>query len=274
MSLKICQQVTEQIRSALHQGQVPWGRAWLGHKNDGSPTNALTSLPFRGINVLLLNLAGCKSRWWASERCWTAFGFNLKPGQQGVRVFHGKLDDLQSQTVFNAEQVAGPGVERYLVGGTPGQRLPAFEAADRVIAATGADIRHVPGNEAAYYRLPKDYIVLPLQSQFVSEAAYQTTVLHELCHFSEHRIRWFADAHLTIKERYRGGELRATICSALLCAQIGIPFFHNETSHRMCLSTWIQLMKADPSLIFRVTDAAEQAAEYILSFSRQQLAMA
>jgi antirestriction protein ArdC len=158
MSAEIHQQVTNRILKSLEQGHRPWGRPWLGHSNDGPPTNVLTSLPFRGINVLLLNLAGFTSKWWATQRCWEAFGFRLKPHQQGTEVYHG---DLQSQTVFNAEQVIGPGVDRYLIGGTTGQRLPDYEAAENVISATGADIRHVDGNKAVYFRLPKDFIVLP-----------------------------------------------------------------------------------------------------------------
>jgi antirestriction protein ArdC len=64
MSDQICQQVTDRILTALERGQVPWGRPWLGQRNDGPPTNALTSLPFRGVNVLLLNLTGFQSKWW------------------------------------------------------------------------------------------------------------------------------------------------------------------------------------------------------------------
>jgi hypothetical protein len=113
MSAEIHQQVTNRILKSLEQGHRPWGRLWLGHRNDGPPTNALTNLPFRGVNILLLNLAGFTSKWWASQRCWGAFGFRLKPHQEGIQVFHG---DLQSQLVFNVQQVEGPGVERYLVG--------------------------------------------------------------------------------------------------------------------------------------------------------------
>jgi antirestriction protein ArdC len=164
---EIHQHVTDRIHKALAEGLVPWGRPWLGHHNDGQPTNTLTSLPFRGVNVLLLNLEGRPSKWWATERVWTVFGFRLKPHQQGVQVFYGQADDLQGETVFNAGQVDGPGVvDRYLLGDRAKSRSPAFEEAERVIAATGADIRHVPGTKAVYYRLPKDYIILPLKSQF------------------------------------------------------------------------------------------------------------
>jgi antirestriction protein ArdC len=268
---EIRQRVTG-IHKALAEGLVPWGRPWLGHRNDGPPTNALTSLPFRGVNPLLLNLAGFKSKWWATQRVWTVFGYRLKPHQYGVQVFTGNGDDFQSQTVFNAEQVGGPGVERYLVCGTTGKRQPNYEAADRVIAATGADIRHVHGTQALYYRLPDDYIILPLKSQFVAGPgglpAYFNTALHECVHWSEHRLRWLADPPLTVKERYAIGEMRAEIGSAYLGARIGIPFPEAiRLNHDKFVRTWMQVMRADPTFILRVAEAAGDAADFILSFS-------
>jgi len=122
MSDQIRQQITDRILKALAEGLVPWGRPWLGHRNDGPATNALTSLPFRGVNPLLLNLAGFSSKWWATAKVWKAFGFRLKPYQQGTHVFTGQADDLQCQVVFNAQQVNGPGV----------------------------------GTQAVYYRLPRE----------------------------------------------------------------------------------------------------------------------
>jgi antirestriction protein ArdC len=273
MSSQIRQQITARILNALEQGQVPWGTVWHGHRNDSPATNALTSLPFRGVNVLLLNLAGFKSKWWATERCWKVFGYRLKLHQQGVQVFTGQADDLQGETVFNAEQIGGASVERYLLGDSGNSRSPAFEEAERVIASTKADIRHVNGTQAVYYRLPKDYIILPLKSQFESGpgglSAYINTAAHELVHFSEHRLGWLADPHLSIKDRYDIGELRATLGAAFLTDQIGIPFYHNSASHTKYVGTWIRLMRGDPTFIFRVAEAASQAADFILSFSRK-----
>ncbi len=274
MSHQIRQQVTDRIHKALADGLVPWARSWLGHRNDGPPTNAMTSLPFRGVNPLLLNLAPFSSKWWATERCWRVFGFRLKPHQQGTQVFYGKVDDLQGQTVFNAEQIEGPGVERYLLGDAAKRRSPAFDEAEGVIAATGADIRHVPGNRAVYYRLPKDHIILPPKSQFESGTgglpAYYSTALHELVHWSEHRLRWLADLHRSIKDRYRIGELRACWGSAALCAEIGVPFWHAPKGHAMFVGTWMQLMQADNTFVFRVAEAVGEASKLILSFSRKK----
>lgn len=277
MSDEIHQQVTNRISKALADGLAPWGRPWLGHRNDGPPTNALTCFPFRGVNSLLLNLAGFRAKWWATERVWKAFGFQVKPNHQGTQIFTGQASDFQRHTLFNAEQVEGPGVERYLVLETTATRPPNYEGADRMIAANGADIRHVYGNEAAYYRLPNDYIVLPLKVQFEigpgGRPSYYNTAFHELTHWTEHRMSWLAAPHLGDQDRYDIGELRATLGAAFLSAEIGIPFYHNQTSHSLYLGTWMRLMKADPTFVIRVAEAAWAAVKFILSFSRNQSAV-
>ena len=187
-------------------------------------------------------------------------------------MLHGDVNNLASQTVFNAEQVAGPGVGRYLVTQI-GKRPPAFDTADKVIAATGADIRHESRNGALYYRLPLDYIVLPFEGCNLKAGPYgvppyYVTIFHELGHFSEHRLHWLADPHLSIRERYWIGEMRAVFCASILAAEIGIPDIVKEKER--FLPRWIELMQADNTLVFRVASAASEAAEFIMSFSQQQ----
>jgi len=279
MSTEIPQQVTDEILKALADGQVPWQKPWLGHRNDGPPTNALTSFSFRGVNRILLQLAsnrqGFRSKWWGTKRVFCAFGLRVQQHQESIQVFYEEGGYLQGQTVFNAEQVDGPGVERYLVLQETATRLPDYDAAERVIAATGADIRHIPRNGALYYRLPKDYIEMPLKTQFLEGTGklpgYFGTVLHELTHHSEHRLCWYADPHLSIKERYAIGELRADLGSAFLADDIGIPVYPNSTQHRKFVGQWMKLMRADNTLLFRVAGAASDAAEFILSFAQRQM---
>lgn len=272
--------VTNQILSALADIQLPWRKPWLRHLNDGPPTNVLTNLSFRGSNRILLQRVAqrqsFKSRWWGTEKVWNVFGFRVKPHQQGSQVFYGKV---QNQMVFNAEQVHGPGIERYLVRETPATLHPAFDAADKIIAATKADIRHVHGDEANYYRPPQDYIVLPLKSQFVNGpgglAGYYGTILHELTHMTEHRLGWLPDPHLTNKERYALAEIRAQLGSAYLIAEVGIPFPDAIPNHAKYIGMWMKAFNAEPSVIMQVASAAaNEAVDFILSFSRQQNAVA
>jgi antirestriction protein ArdC len=57
-----------------------------------------------------------------------------------------------------------------------------------------------------------------------------------------------------------------------LCAEIGVPFYHGQKGHAMFVGTWMQLMRADNTFVFRVAQAVGEAAEFILSFSRRQVA--
>ena len=278
MSTEIRQQVTDDILNALANDLVPWQKPWLGHRNDGPPTNVLTNFSFRGINRVLLQLAsnrqGFKSKWWGTKKVWNVFGYQVTPHQERTQVFYEVDGNLGTQAVFNAEQVEGPGIERYLVLQATAKRLPDYDAAERVIAATNAHIRHMPRNGALYYRLPLDHIEMPLKTQFLEGTgklpAYYGTLLHEANHWSEHRLRWCADPHLSIKARYAIGEWRADLGSAFLADEIGIPLYHNPASHRMFGGQWMKLMKCDNTLVFRVASAASEAASFILSFSERQ----
>jgi hypothetical protein len=48
--------VTQRIIDALEAGTAPWHCPWHGGGVDARPANATTGRPYRGINVLLLNL--------------------------------------------------------------------------------------------------------------------------------------------------------------------------------------------------------------------------
>jgi hypothetical protein len=121
---------------------------------------------------------------------------------------------LREYVVFNAEQCEGAG--RFCVQSVASNASVDFEPANQVIAATGADVRHVAGDKAAYFRPPLDYIVLPLKDQFDKGPfvlpGYYTTAFHELMHWTEHRLGWTGS--------YALGELRAEIGAAYLAAEI------------------------------------------------------
>lgn len=98
--------------------------------------------------------------------------------------------------------------------------------------------------------------------------AYYNTAFHELVHHSEHRLTWLADPPLTIKDRYAIGEMRADIGSAFLGARIGFPYPEAmRANHTKFVRTWMKVMQADNTFIFRVAGASWDAADFILSFS-------
>jgi antirestriction protein ArdC len=168
----IRREITEKIVAALESGETPmWRQPWLTHRNAGRAANFVSYRPYSGINVLLLGLHsmqfGHRSRWFGTFDQWKQAGgivkkrpAHVEPGEWGCRiVFYRpvtkKLTDsqtgeqrddgfllLRTYTVFNADQVEGEAVDRFRVTDEPDTYAEAqFEAANELIAATGADIR-------------------------------------------------------------------------------------------------------------------------------------
>ena len=168
-------QVNEKLIAAMSKGQLPWVKPWSPLKNTGHPANASTGKLYRGINPLLLELAaldkGYASRNWATYKQWQALGGQVRGGERGCRIIfwspvkktrqnaEGEEQTttfplMREYTVFNAEQCDA--AEGYQV--QPGDSTAAvvnFEPPERVITATGWDVRHVPGDQAVYYRPPR-----------------------------------------------------------------------------------------------------------------------
>ena len=248
---------------------------------------------YSGVNPLLLQLSaekkGFQSKWWGTYRQWASAGGQVRKrpaevpaGKWGTTVIffkpikttqkdeNGKEREktfplLRTYSLFNADQVEG--VEQFKVH-TPEVELPPnFEPAEKVIAATAADVRVVDADRAVYYYPPKDYVEVPPKASFIlgkgGLASWYETVFHELCHWSEPRLKW--------SQSYAMNELRAEMGAAFLAAEIGIPSYGRPTSnHASYLESWIKTMKEDHRVIFRISSAASAAADCILSFSRAQ----
>ena len=281
---------------------VPWQQPWT----DAScvmPSNIFTTFPYRGIDPILLRLAAVKhgytTRWWGTERQWRILGGKLRPGAISVKLHHQDVllpTDFNPVTkyriVYNLDSVDGkfdtfrvvPDANLSEATDEHGNHIWRMEGgrglmhieAERIIKATGADFREEPRDGALYYRLPLDYIVVPMMSQFHygpgGPASYYQTAFHELTHWTEHRLNWYADPKLSVKKRYALGELRADICSAYICAELGIPPQKNElnfdkrTNFARYVKHWVALMEEDNSVIFHIARAASEAADFILSF--------
>lgn len=132
--------ITAEIVDSLKAGKRPWVRPWSSDPNCGSPKNAISKKPYRGINPLVLSLASddrqYESRWWGTYRQWASIQGQVKrrpkdvrPGEWGTTIVFYKPvtkqtvnDDgepesksyriLKSFTVFSLDQVDGEGVKK------------------------------------------------------------------------------------------------------------------------------------------------------------------
>jgi antirestriction protein ArdC len=289
---EIRERITSTIIKALTKGGLPpWRQPWLNDPNAGCPANIVSKKKYRGINPLLLQIAGMRhgfqSKWWATFKQWQELGGqvmrrpnDVPPGEWGTSIIFykplqivekdedGKEKEktiymMRTYTVFCIDQVQG-NLDHLRVGNSINNTdsITSYENADQVIEATGADIRY--GGNRAYYNRLGDYIQVPLREQFTA-AEYYETVFHEMVHWSEHPTR--LDWNRT-DGGYAMGELIAEMGSCFLATELGIPTAETLPNHASYLQNWLRAMKSDHKFIFQASSQASKAADFILSFSR------
>ena len=287
---QIRDQITRQIIVALEKGVPPWKQPWIGTKNTGRPANCVSGKPYRGINPLLLALHqhrhGFRSRWYGTFRQWQDRGGRIMrrpnevpPGQWGCGIIYyapisktitdpitgeeseEKYPLLKTYSVFSVDQVEGDHLDhlRARDDGPVNLDFVDFEPAEVAIRATEADIRYT--GDRAFYHRGADYIQVPPKGKFPKESEFYAVCLHELSHWSEKRTDWKGD--------YAEGELRAEIAAAYMLAELGVPQSDNLENQKSYLANWLQSLRNDNRYIFRASTAANKAADFVLSFSRQ-----
>ncbi len=279
------QSVTNSIIAALEAGTPPWVCPWQAGAGDLAPANLASGRPYRGINVLLLNLRamGCgygSNRWMTFQQA-RSLGAYVRQGEQGTPIVFFKMhevgsgdrpvgaqpgrDDrkviplLRSFTVFNAAQIDDlPEALQPTPSAAPDWN--ACEVAELILAGSQARIRH--GGARAFYAPDQDLIQLPERGAFASAEAYYGVALHELTHWSGHPSRCnrvlSSRSHI---EAYAFEELVAEMGSAFLTNYCGLP---GQLQHASYIESWLQALRHDKRLIFTAASLAQKAADYLL----------
>ncbi len=108
---------------------------------------------------------------------------------------------------------------------------------------------------------------MPGQDSFLSEAAYYSTLFHELTHATGHEKRLNRSGVTnTVRfgsKEYSKEELVAELGAAFLCGHIGIENETLDNSASYCQS-WLLKLKADASLIPIAAQQAQKASDHIL----------
>ena len=290
MSIDLYESVTLQIIAALEAGTPPWVCPWHGNDADMAPANLSTRRPYRGVNVLLLNLQhmlrGYDGNRWLTYQQARGLGAQVRKGETGTPIVFfklhelgpaaGALSDPDSQrrvvpllrtfTVFNAAQVEGlppalvaPEAEACAVwdaGGT----------AYRILRESGACIRH--GGSRAFYAPGEDLIQLPPHTSFATATDYYATALHELTHWTGHPDR--CNRQLGRRhgiDAYAFEELVAEMGAAFLTNHCRLP---GQLQHASYVASWLQALRNDKRLIFTAASQAQRAADYLLPCASEQ----
>jgi antirestriction protein ArdC len=281
---EIRESITNRIVAALKQGQIPWRKPWseVPDPAGGLPRNIATRKSYGGLNIALLwltqNEKGYPTSFWGSYQQWASLGGQVRKGERATQIIfyrqvkrtveqdngENKVETfplLRTWSVFNICQVDGEIAEQFKAKPQADaiETFPAVEREkfDQLVKATNADIRF-GFDKAAYYRLPADYIVMP--DRFNTFGDFASTMLHELAHWTEHRLGWEGD--------YASGELRAEIASSFVTSSLGLPGSSDDSNTIAYIQSWIQALENDPKHIFKASAAASKAADFLLGHIR------
>ena len=292
----IYQSVTDQIVTALEAGTPPWLCPWIGGTGDMAPANLSSGRPYRGINVLLLNMramtCGYSTNRWLTFQQSRGLGACVRKGEHGTPVVFFKMHEvvdrsaiatshvsqtndrkviplLRTFTVFNAAQIDGL-PEALLPAPQATPEWCACDVAELILNASQAQIRH--GGARAFYAPSLDVIQLPERSAFANATAYYGTALHELTHWTGHpqRCNRVLSSRMHI-EAYAFEELVAEMGSAFLTNYCSL---HGQLQHASYIDSWLQALRNDKRLIFTAASLAQKAADYLLPQSAEDEALA
>ena len=276
--------VTNRILEALDRGTVPWRQPWSSR----APLNLSSSKHYRGVNVLLLELArmsaGYDSPVWATFKQWKSAGGSVRKGEKGTvitfwKTFTPKGEDpsdpdarriplLRYYYVFNRAQVDGnvrmP--KRTL-------ELAALEAPAPFEAIAHAEdiLEHMPNRPRmiaasdAWYAPREDTVGLPARDSFLTPAHFYATAFHELAHSTAHESRVgrpIAAVHAD-PVQYAREELIAEIAAAMVLGAAGVDTSETFENTAAYVDTWRRALSADPKLIIAASAGAQRAADYI-----------
>lgn len=304
--LDVRSEVARQVIAAMEKGETPWQKPWSSQAM--RPRNPVTGNAYRGVNRLLLSLAGGNGLWVTYQQA-KAQGWQVRKGEKGVMIV--KAVDLaaarapQDESARSEQQERGKEgdaprrremiLKRYYVFGPhqidgmpdlapPGEPdFDPIEKAEKIVEAmqeqTG--LRVFYGKKEACYIPATDQIHLPAKKSFKSAYDLASVQLHELGHatLSEKRMaRRDALGKRWGDEAYAVEELRAELCSAILGAELGIEMTDAQrqkhlANHAAYLQSWIKALKSDSMAIFTAAKDAEKMAEYILAIERQHTTM-
>ncbi|EDH5432247.1 zincin-like metallopeptidase domain-containing protein (plasmid) [Escherichia coli] len=295
MKKEYAEEVAARIIEQLEQGTAPWQKPWQPGELR-LPYNPTTGKEYRGMNSLWLHMQGHSDPRWMTYNQAAAEGAQVRKGSKGTHIVYWKFSEERKATdeqgrpvidpdtgkqktvtvqlerprsfmavVFNGSQIDGlPPLEARPIGPEPERHARA----EAILANSGADIRHEPGDRA-FYRPSTDSITLPERNQFPTADNYYATALHELGHWTGHPSRLDRDlAHPFGSEGYAREELRAEIASLMLGERLEIG--HDPGQHAAYVGSWVKALKEDPKEIFRAASDAERISGFVMDFEQEQ----
>lgn len=273
--------VTANILAELEAGAIPWLQNWKPSSGGLLPANAITKRSYSGINIPILWYTAKARQYerhlWLTFQQALAAGANVRKGERGTHVVFAKpitfkdrdtaeekkIRLLKTFSVFNVAQVDGLELEPEP---PPPPERERHEAADRFIKATNAQISY--GGDKACYIPQWDAVCMPHPGAFADMESFYSTSFHELGHWTGAKHRLERDITGSFKSKaYSFEELVAELTAAFLCAHLGI---RGELRHAGYIEHYMQVLKDDDKAFFKAAAKAQQAADFLRSFSEHK----
>jgi antirestriction protein ArdC len=133
---------------------------------------------------------------------------------------------------------------------------------EKIIKNSNIPVVHVKDLDRAFYRPIEDKIYMPEKNQFKSEAAYYSTVLHELGHATGHQSRLNRNFGASkAGADYAKEELRAEIYSYLQAKELGIDY--NLQNHQSYVKSWQKVLADSKQEIINAVKDAVKMVNYV-----------
>ena len=232
--------------------------------------NFKTGHRYRGINILLLAMAGYSSPYWGTPRQWIEAGADISGAKCTKIVFWDikKYEDEESgeektvpwakyYNVLNSEQVTGweaPVADQK-------DETQIITEADLLFNSIGVKTKIAAGR--ACYDPAKDEIAMPPRNEFNSTKTssatetYYSTLAHENVHATMHKSRCDRDM-----KNYAAEELVAEIGAAMLCEQLGVSSEMRD-DHVSYIKGWLKNLRNDKQFIFTAASKAQGAVDWM-----------
>ena len=294
--IDIKQQVTDKIIAHLESNHGSWEKPFF---SVGADCNIKSNKPYRGINTLLLAMAGFNSSYWGTYKQWFEAGggikekingkmvitkpskYSVKAGQKATHIVffrpiikedaNGEVTEkffvMRGYSVFNIEQIEGIEKGKYK---EPKAKVlfSDFPVAESLMIDSGIQIKH-SNSDRAFYTSSQDFIHLPNKENFKATKTstalecYYSTAFHELGHATGHPTRLNRKLGNRFGSKpYAGEELIAELTSAMLCAITGVSQ-SVRLDHVKYLQSWLEVLKEDKNAIFHASAQAQKAVDFL-----------
>ena len=275
----VYQEVTNRIIEALENGCAPWVKPWNTEQQEGNgsmPYNAISGANYSGVNTILLWTAqmeaGHTSNTWLTFKQAKALGGSVRRGEKGTPIIYFQMlkrkdeksgDEymipmLKQYTVFNVAQTEDID---HAKAKSPAPVDVGYTEALELAQRIGAEVKH--GGDKAFFTSQADYIQMPPQAAFEDLEAWDSTLLHELTHWTGHNDRLNRELGNRFgSDKYAFEELVAEIGAAFLGAELGLK--HEKLQHESYIASWLNVLKNDKKAIFKAAKLAQAASNLIL----------